>query len=52
MSAEEKKNKSKVRTAASLAFRAVEVTVFWSLFGPVLAYKLWRYHKREACKRD
>jgi hypothetical protein len=52
MSAEEQEKKSRVRRAAEVVVKISGLTAFWSVFGPVLVYKLWKYNKRESCKRD
>jgi hypothetical protein len=52
MSAEKRKNKGPLRKVAETTAKVVGLTAFWTVFGPILAYQVWRYHKQDACKRD
>jgi hypothetical protein len=52
MSVEEQEKKSRVRRAAEVVVKISWLTAFWSVFAPVLAYQIWKYNKRESCKRD
>jgi hypothetical protein len=52
MLAEKRKSKGSLRKIAESAVKLAGLTAFWTVFGPALAYQVWRYHKRDACKRD